>query len=63
MDSCPKGHTDGFEGNTTGSDADGYETCVVHKSSGSRDEISSLLLDFMNVVVRWKMDLFFRGQT
>ena len=49
VDSCPKGDTLIVLGDfnaTTGTDRDGYQSCVGPHGSGSRDESSSMLLDF-----------------
>ena len=49
VDSCPKGDAliflDDFN-SSTGIDKDGYQSCVGPHSSESRDESSSMLLDF-----------------
>ena len=49
VDSSPKGDALIVLGDfsaTTGIDRDGYEPCVGRHGSGSRDESSSMLLDF-----------------
>ena len=49
VDSCPKGDTLIVLGDfnaTTGTDRDGYESCVGPHGSGSRHESSSMLIDF-----------------
>ena len=49
VDLCPKGDTlivlDDFNA-TIGTDRDGYEFCWSSRGSGSRDESSSMLLNF-----------------
>ena len=50
-DSCRKGDTLIIRGDfnaTTGTDRDGYDSCVGPQVSGSTDESSSIFLDFEN---------------
>ena len=52
VDSCPKGGTLIVLGDfnaTTSTDRYGYESCVGLLGSGSKDESSSMLLDFGKV--------------